>query len=83
MATDVDHNYLQYEYRRALDAIASRSGFSGGARDLYPELLQPGSLRDVPRLSSDDCDLREINFLMAWRTHLENNLAKFVGHQLD
>ncbi len=78
VAADVNHNFLQYEYRQLLDVLCTRPGFCERAREQYPELMAEWSLSEMRRLSPTQCDTKEKAFLLAWRTHLDEYMGNWV-----
>jgi hypothetical protein len=78
VADKMDHNFLQFQYRKALALLKQCSGFQERARATYPELLLDMSLGELPRLTAQECDAREKAFLLAWRTHLDEYLGNYV-----
>lgn len=77
VSAKMDHTFLQFDYLRLLDQLLQLPGFETCARVWYPGLLQRGPLKDVPRLSREECVQAERAFLEAWREHCRSHLQNY------
>ncbi len=83
VASKMDHNFLQFEYDKLLTKLRQKPGFAVKARACYPELMDGLKFKEMSNpLSVEECKAKEKALLLAWGTHMKENLNGWVKQGL-
>jgi len=82
-AAKIDHNFLQRDFDELrTNLLHHHRHFESCARAYFAELLTPGGLKDVPRLTVDKCNAKQNALVEAWRKHVSEHLEEWAKTQL-
>jgi hypothetical protein len=83
VASKMDHNFLQYEFDKLLTKLRQKPGFVVNAHAHFPELIDGLKFKEMSHpLSMEVCKAKEKLFLLAWGTHMKENLNRWVQQGL-
>jgi hypothetical protein len=83
VAGKVDHNFLQHDFDQLRTSILhDYPAFEACARQHYPELLEALKLKDMPKLSLEDCNGKQNALLLAWRKRIDESVKGWMEWDL-